>query len=96
VGPLPLRMEYLPVYTARQARRHKVRPGITGWAQVNGRNALGWAERLEMDVRYVENRSCPLDLRILLLTAAPMLARSGISQPGAATMEKFRGNDQGR
>lgn len=96
VGPRPLLMEYLPLYNARQARRHEVRPGITGWAQVNGRNALGWPEKLEMDAWYVENRSFLLDLRILLLTVKRVLARSGISQPGAATMEKFRGNEQER
>lgn len=96
VGPRPLLMEYLPLYSARQARRHEVRPGITGWAQVNGRNALGWPDRLEMDAWYVENRSFLLDLKILLLTVKRVLARSGISQPGAATMEKFRGNEQER
>ena len=96
VGPRPLLMEYLPLYSARQARRHEVRPGITGWAQVNGRNALGWPEKLEMDVWYVENRSFLLDLKILLLTVGRVLARSGISQPGAATMEKFRGEGNDR
>lgn len=96
VGPRPLLMEYLPLYSARQARRHEVRPGITGWAQVNGRNALGWPEKLEMDAWYVENRSFLLDLKILLLTVKRVLARSGISQQGAATMEKFRGNEQER
>ena len=96
VGPRPLLMEYLPFYNARQARRHEVRPGITGWAQVNGRNALGWPERLELDAWYVENRSFLLDLRILLLTVGRVLSRSGISQPGEATMEKFRGNEPER
>ena len=96
VGPRPLLMEYLPLYSARQARRHEVRPGITGWAQVNGRNALRWPDRLEMDVWYVENRSFLLDMKILLLTAARVVARSGISQPGAATMEKFRGEQGDR
>ena len=96
VGPRPLLMEYLPLYSARQARRHEVRPGITGWAQVNGRNALGWPEKLEMDAWYVENRSFLLDLKILLLTVGRVLARSGISQPGAATMEKFRGEGNDR
>lgn len=96
VGPRPLLMEYLPLYSARQARRHEVRPGITGWAQVNGRNALDWPEKLEMDAWYVENRSFLLDLKILLLTVKRVLSRSGISQPGAATMEKFRGNEQER
>ncbi|MGQ0512054.1 MAG: sugar transferase [Betaproteobacteria bacterium] len=93
VGPRPLLMEYLPLYSARQARRHEVRPGITGWAQVNGRNALGWPEKLEMDVWYVENQSFLLDMKILLLTVARVVSRSGISQPGAATMEKFRGDE---
>ena len=92
VGPRPLLMEYLPLYSARQARRHEVRPGITGWAQVNGRNALGWPEKLEMDAWYVENRSFLLDMKILLLTVGRVVSRSGISQPGAATMEKFRGD----
>jgi lipopolysaccharide/colanic/teichoic acid biosynthesis glycosyltransferase len=91
VGPRPLLMEYLPLYSARQARRHEVRPGITGWAQVNGRNALRWPEKLEMDVWYVDNRSFLLDMKILMLTVARVVSRSGISQPGAATMEKFRG-----
>ena len=85
-------MEYLPLYSARQARRHEVRPGITGWAQVNGRNALGWPERLELDAWYVEHQGFLLDLKILFLTVARVVARDGISQPGAATMEKFRGN----
>jgi len=93
VGPRPLLMEYLPLYSARQARRHEVRPGITGWAQVNGRNALGWPDRLEMDVWYVENRNFLLDVKILLLTVARVASRSGISQPGAATMERFRGDE---
>ncbi len=96
VGPRPLLMEYLPLYSARQARRHEVRPGITGWAQVNGRNALRWPDRLEMDVWYVDNRSFLLDMKILLLTVERVLARSGISQPGAATMEKFRGEGNDR
>ena len=96
VGPRPLLMEYLPLYSARQARRHEVRPGITGWAQVNGRNALGWPDKLEMDVWYVENRSFLLDVKILLLTVGRVVSRSGISQPGAATMEKFRGEGNGR
>jgi len=96
VGPRPLLMEYLPLYSARQARRHEVRPGITGWAQVNGRNALGWPQRVELDVWYVENRSFLLDLKILMLTVGRVVSRSGISQPGAATMEKFRGNEPER
>ena len=92
VGPRPLLMEYLPLYSARQARRHEVRPGLTGWAQVNGRNALDWKERLEMDVWYVENRSFRLDLQILARTVQLVLRREGISQPGHATMERFRGS----
>jgi len=92
VGPRPLLPEDLPLYTARQARRHEVRPGITGWAQVNGRNALSWEHRLEMDVWYVENRSLSLDLKILLLTVGAVLGRRGVSQPGHATMEPFRGS----
>lgn len=93
VGPRPLLPEYLPLYNERQLRRHEVRPGITGWAQVNGRNATSWQERLEMDVWYVENRSFVLDCRILLMTIGAVLGRSGVSQPGHATMEPFRGND---
>ena len=91
VGPRPLLMEYLEHYTPEQAKRHDVRPGITGWAQVNGRNATTWDERLAMDVWYVENRSFVLDLRILLRTFGKVYTREGISQPGHATMERFRG-----
>jgi lipopolysaccharide/colanic/teichoic acid biosynthesis glycosyltransferase len=91
VGPRPLLMEYLPRYTPEQARRHEVKPGITGWAQVNGRNATTWDDRLTMDVWYVDNRRLVLDLRILLLTLRKVFAREGISQPGQATMERFRG-----
>ncbi len=89
VGPRPLLAEYLDRYDTRQARRHEVRPGITGWAQVNGRNAVSWPERLEMDVWYVENRSLWLDLRIFVMTAATVLGRTGVSAPGHATMEPF-------
>ena len=91
VGPRPLLMEYLPHYSTEQARRHEVRPGITGWAQVNGRNALSWNERFTLDVWYVDNWSFWLDLRILLLTARKVLVHEGISQPGQVTMERFRG-----
>ncbi len=91
VGPRPLHVRYLPRYNARQARRHDVRPGITGWAQVNGRNALSWPERLEMDVWYVENRSFLLDLKILFMTVAAVLSREGISADDHATMPEFRG-----
>jgi sugar transferase EpsL len=93
VGPRPLLMEYLPLYTARQARRHDVRPGITGWAQVNGRNSIGWEEKFELDVWYVDNRSLLLDVRILALTLLRVLGRDGISQDGHATAEKFRGSE---
>lgn len=96
VGPRPLLMEYLPLYSERQAQRHAVRPGITGWAQVNGRNALGWEERFELDLWYVEHRSFWLDLRILALTAWRMLRPRGIAQPGHATMAKFTGSRRGR
>lgn len=91
VGPRPLLMEYLPRYTAEQARRHDVRPGITGWAQLNGRNTLPWEQRFALDVWYVEHRSCRLDLRILLLTAWTALAQAGVSQPGEGTEQEFRG-----
>lgn len=89
VGPRPLLMEYLDRYSPRQARRHEVRPGITGWAQVNGRNAVSWPERFEMDVWYVDNRSFMLDMRILWLTIATVLGRKGVSAQGHATMEPF-------
>jgi len=91
VGPRPLLAEYLQIYSERQARRHEVRPGITGWAQVNGRNALSWGEKLEMDVWYVENRSIRLDLAILMSTAWAVVSRRGISQPDHATAERFKG-----
>jgi sugar transferase EpsL len=92
VGPRPLLMEYLPLYTEEQARRHEVRPGITGWAQVNGRNAIDWEEKFRLDVWYVDNRSLWLDLKILLLTIRKVFVREGISQDGQATMERFRGS----
>ena len=91
VGPRPLLMEYLPLYNARQVRRHEVRPGITGLAQVNGRNALSWEEKFELDVTYVERLSFVLDVRILALTLLKVIRRHGISQPGSATMPKFTG-----
>jgi lipopolysaccharide/colanic/teichoic acid biosynthesis glycosyltransferase len=91
VGPRPLLMEYLPLYTNDQARRHDVRPGITGWAQVNGRNAIGWEEKFALDVWYVDNRSMWLDIKILWLTARKVLTREGISAPGEATMTRFTG-----
>lgn len=91
VGPRPLLLEYLPLYSVEQARRHEVRPGLTGWAQVNGRNAVDWSTRLAMDVWYVDHRSFSLDLRILWRTLGKVLRADGISQSGHATMEKFRG-----
>lgn len=91
VGPRPLLMEYLPLYTSHQARRHEVRPGITGWAQVNGRNALSWEEKFRFDVWYVDNRSLRLDLWILWLTVKKVIVRSGISAAGEATMPRFSG-----
>ena len=94
VGPRPLPTKYLPRYSPRQARRHEVRPGITGWAQVNGRNAAGWAERLEMDVWYVENRSLLLDLKILWRTLRVVTAREGVTEDGRATMTEFLGTDE--
>lgn len=89
VGPRPLLMEYLPIYTQEQARRHEVRPGITGWAQVNGRNAIGWEDKFNLDVWYVDNRSLLLDVKILLLTLKKVLKREGIGAVGDASMEKF-------
>jgi lipopolysaccharide/colanic/teichoic acid biosynthesis glycosyltransferase len=94
VGPRPLLTEYLPLYSARQARRHEVKPGLTGWAQVNGRNALTWEDRLEMDVWYVENRSLSLDLKIIWMTLGIVLNRKGISHEGSATMERFKGSSK--
>jgi sugar transferase EpsL len=94
VGPRPLLMQYLERYSPEQARRHEVLPGMTGWAQVNGRNALDWPARFRLDVWYVDHWSLRLDLRILWMTAASVLRREGISQPGHATAEEFLGNDQ--
>lgn len=93
VGPRPLLTEYLPLYDARQRRRHEVLPGITGWAQVNGRNAISWQQKFEYDVWYVEHQSFALDMKILWLTFLKVLKREGISQEGKATMEKFKGNE---
>lgn len=92
VGPRPLLMQYLERYSAEQARRHQVLPGITGWAQVHGRNALAWDERFRLDVWYVDHWSLWLDIRILLATLGKVLRREGISQPGHATSEEFQGN----
>ena len=91
VGPRPLLMEYLPLYTPEQARRHEVRPGITGWAQVNGRNAISWADKFALDVWYVDHRNLWLDVQILWRTVRKVLVRDGISAPGVATMPKFEG-----
>ena len=91
VGPRPLLMEYLDLYSPEQARRHEVRPGVTGWAQVNGRNDLSWEEKFALDVWYVDNQSVILDLKILLVTVVKVLKRDGISQEGQATMHKFTG-----
>jgi lipopolysaccharide/colanic/teichoic acid biosynthesis glycosyltransferase len=92
VGPRPLLMEYLPLYSPEQARRHEVRPGITGWAQVNGRNAISWADKFVLDVWYVDHRSLWLDVRILWLTVRKVLVRDGISAAGEATMPRFEGD----
>ena len=92
VGPRPLLMRYLPLYSPEQARRHEVRPGLTGWAQVNGRNALSWEEKFALDLWYVDNRSLLLDLRILLLTVWRLLRPSGIAAEGSATMPEFMGS----
>jgi lipopolysaccharide/colanic/teichoic acid biosynthesis glycosyltransferase len=92
VGPRPLLIEYLSLYSPEQARRHEVRSGITGWAQVNGRNAISWNKKLQMDVWYVDNQSLILDIKILCLTLTKVIKRDGISHNNHATMEKFKGN----
>lgn len=92
IGPRPLLPEYLPLYTAEQARRHDVRPGITGWAQVNGRNSISWERKFELDVWYVDHLGFLLDARIIFLTLAKVVQRQGISAEGSATMEKFTGS----
>jgi lipopolysaccharide/colanic/teichoic acid biosynthesis glycosyltransferase len=92
VGPRPLLVEYIPLYNEFQMRRHEVRPGITGWAQVNGRNAISWEKKFELDVYYVDNMSFWLDVKILFLTIKKVFKSEGISQEGNATMEKFKGN----
>jgi len=92
VGPRPLLMEYISLYNTEQARRHEVKPGITGWAQVNGRNAISWEDKFKFDVWYVDNRSFWLDLKILLLTIKKVLYRDGISAKGEATMTRFTGS----
>ena len=91
VGPRPLLMEYIPLYSPEQARRHEVRPGITGWAQINGRNALSWEDKFKLDIWYVDNHSFWLDVKILWLTVQKVLVRDGISAAGEATMRKFTG-----
>lgn len=93
VGPRPLLMEYLPLYTPEQARRQEVRPGITGWAQVNGRNAISWEEKFKLDVWYVDHRSFVLDMKILWMTVSSVLHRSGINQKEDTPMEKFQGRN---
>ncbi|HEB7566926.1 undecaprenyl phosphate N,N'-diacetylbacillosamine 1-phosphate transferase [Campylobacter coli] len=93
VGPRPLLVEYLPLYNKEQKLRHKVRPGITGWAQVNGRNAISWQKKFELDVYYVKNISFLLDLKIMFLTALKVLKRSGVSKEGHITTEKFNGKN---
>ena len=93
VGPRPLLVKYLPLYSPEQARRHEVRPGITGWAQVHGRNAISWAEKFELDVWYVDHCSFALDLKIVFLTIKKVLVREGISSETSATMEAFTGNN---
>lgn len=92
VGPRPLLMEYLPLYSPKQARRHAMRPGVTGWAQVNGRNAISWEEKFQLDVWYVDNHTIGLDLTILFLTVLKVIRRDGISAEGSATAEKFEGS----
>ena len=95
VGPRPLLVEYLPLYNDRQVRRHEVLPGITGWAQVNGRNAISWDEKFDLDVWYVDNQSIWLDVKILWLTVKKVIMRDGINQDGQATSEHFKGNNSG-
>ena len=92
VGPRPLLMEYLDLYTPEQARRHEVRPGVTGWAQVNGRNAISWEEKFKLDVWYVDNRTFWLDIKILCLTIKKVFVREGISADGHVTIERFKGS----
>ena len=92
VGPRPLLMEYLPLYSVEQARRHDVLPGITGWAQINGRNSLSWDEKFELDLWYVDNQSFYLDIKILFLSVKKIFMREGLSAEGVATMNKFTGN----
>ncbi|MFP7634211.1 sugar transferase [Pseudomonas veronii] len=92
VGPRPLLMEYLPLYSVEQYRRHHVRPGVTGWAQVNGRNSVSWEEKFKLDVWYVDNRTFCLDIRIIFLTLKKVVVREGINASGEATMQRFTGS----
>jgi len=92
VGPRPLLMQYLPLYNSEQSRRHETRPGVTGWAQINGRNSLSWSEKFKLDVWYVDNRSFWLDVKILLLTVKKVFVKEGISADGHVTIEPFKGN----
>lgn len=94
VGPRPLLMHYLPLYNKEQARRHEVRPGVTGWAQINGRNAISWEDKFKLDMWYVDNRSFWLDVKILLLTVKKVLMKDGISAEGHVTIEPFRGSHE--
>ncbi|CAM8347180.1 WcaJ Sugar transferases involved in lipopolysaccharide synthesis [Candidatus Methylopumilus universalis] len=94
VGPRPLLMEYLPLYSNEQARRHNIKPGITGWAQVNGRNELSWPDRFKLDIWYVDNQSLLLDLKIIIMTLQKVFIRDGVVERGQATMSKFTGNSK--
>ena len=94
VGPRPLLLEYLPLYSTKQARRHEVKPGVTGWAQDNGRNTITWSEKFDIDVWYVDHHSIWLDIKILWLTVKKVIVRSDINQDGQATMKKFKGNNE--
>ena len=95
VGPRPLLVEYLPLYSSKQARRHEIKPGITGWAQVNGRNAISWDEKFDLDTWYVDNQSILLDIKILYMTVKKVIMRDGINQDSQATSEHFKGNNSG-
>ena len=94
VGPRPLLVEYLPLYSSKQARRHEIKPGITGWAQVNGRNAISWDEKFDLDIWYVDNQSILLDIKILYMTVKKVITRSELNQNRQTTMEKFKGNNE--
>ncbi|QDD13385.1 sugar transferase [Candidatus Methylopumilus rimovensis] len=92
VGPRPLLMEYLPLYNKNQKRRHEVKPGITGWAQVNGRNSISWKKKFDFDIWYIDHHTCWLDLKIIVLTIKRIFLQEGIAEPGEVTMSKFKGN----